>query len=278
MQSHASADLPAITGLTNGRPNPATASALDHKWKAALDFESMFLGQLMKGMRQTVSQDETTGPSSERQTFTEMLDQQYASLSARSKANLDPQAPERARSGTTHSLAAQVYRSMLRHDATTSTSIQPRPEIHNSPPVNDKPAKTKPLDEKTLTELANDAARRHGLPASLIRGVIQAESGGDSTAVSRAGAKGLMQLMDGTASDLGVTNSFDPVANVNGGARYLKELMIRFKGDITKALAGYNAGPGAVEKHAGVPPFPETKAYVKSVLNQMRHFEMRLGE
>jgi soluble lytic murein transglycosylase-like protein len=277
MQLHASADLPPTPGLPKSRTSAATASALDPKWKAALDFESMFLGQLMKGMRQTISQDETTGPSSERQTFTEMLDQQYASLSARSKANLDPQAPERARSGTTHSLAAQVYRSMLRHDATTSAPFQLHPEIP-SKPVNAPPSKTKPLDETTLAGLANDAARRHGLPASLIRSVIQAESGGDSTAVSRSGAKGLMQLMDGTASDLGVTDSFDPVANVNGGARYLKELMTRFKGDITKALAAYNAGPGAVEKHAGVPPFPETKAYVKTVLNRMRHFEKLLGE
>jgi len=112
----------------------------------------------------------------------------------------------------------------------------------------------------------HQAARKYNLPASLIRGVIRAESNFEVKAVSRAGAQGLMQLMPGTAKALGVENPFDIEQNIDGGARYLRKMLDSFGGDIKVALAAYNAGPKAVEKHGGVPPYDETQGYVKAIL------------
>ncbi|MFH0882762.1 MAG: transglycosylase SLT domain-containing protein [bacterium] len=109
-----------------------------------------------------------------------------------------------------------------------------------------------------------EAADRYGLEPELIYAVMQQESGGDTNAVSKSGAKGLMQLMDTTASDMGVDDSFNPRENILGGAKYLKEQLDRY-GDLDTALAAYNAGPGAVERYGGIPPYEETRKYVRNV-------------
>ena len=97
--------------------------------------------------------------------------------------------------------------------------------------------------------------------------MIHAESANNPRAVSRKGARGLMQLMPATASSLGVKNSFDPADNVDGGVRYLRELLLQYNGDAAKALAAYNAGPQRVQQYKGVPPYRETHAYVARVIN-----------
>lgn len=109
-----------------------------------------------------------------------------------------------------------------------------------------------------------EAARRNGISADLVHAVIRAESDYDPHCRSHAGAMGLMQLMPGTARALGVTDPWDAAQNVQGGARYLREQLDRF-GDISLALAAYNAGPGAVQRHGGIPPYAETQAYVRRV-------------
>lgn len=111
---------------------------------------------------------------------------------------------------------------------------------------------------------------KYGVSAELVKAVIQAESGYNPNAVSRAGATGLMQLMPGTAKHLKVSDSFDPRQNVDGGVRYLKFLLDTFKGDVTLALAAYNAGLNKVAKFGGVPPYEETRTYVSRVLSYMR--------
>ncbi|GAB4432495.1 MAG: hypothetical protein Kow0031_13870 [Anaerolineae bacterium] len=110
------------------------------------------------------------------------------------------------------------------------------------------------------------AANRHGLDEALLKAVVHAESGFSPTAISSAGAKGLMQLMDATAQTLGVTNSFDPAQNLEGGAKFLRQLLSRYHGNEVLALAAYNAGPGAVDKWGGVPPYQETQTYIPRIL------------
>lgn len=120
----------------------------------------------------------------------------------------------------------------------------------------------------SLREVAAAAARRHGLDPDLVMAVVSVESGFRPEAVSPKGARGLMQLMPGTAASLGVENAFDPAQNLDGGARHLGRLLALYGGDLRRALAAYNAGQGAVERHGGVPPYRETRAYVKKVLER----------
>ena len=110
------------------------------------------------------------------------------------------------------------------------------------------------------------AAAKYGVDASLVRAVVKNESGFDANATSPAGAQGLMQLMPATAAGLGVTNAYDPVQSIDAGTHYLKGQLDRFGGDVTKAVAAYNAGPTAVARYDGVPPYAETQAYVRRVL------------
>ena len=119
---------------------------------------------------------------------------------------------------------------------------------------------------QNLNEVINTISDRHHIDPDLINSVIHAESGFNPRAVSPKGARGLMQLMPQTASKLGVSNSFDPGANVEGGTRYLSELLERYNFDLIKALAAYNAGPGRVEQYRGVPPYYETRAYVAKIV------------
>jgi soluble lytic murein transglycosylase-like protein len=117
-----------------------------------------------------------------------------------------------------------------------------------------------------LEGLIGEMSSKYAVPDWVVRNVIRQESGGNPNATSPVGAQGLMQLMPGTAAGLGVTNAYDPRQNVEGGVKYLKQLMEQFGGDLTKTVAAYNAGPGAVMKYGGVPPYAETQTYVKRVL------------
>ena len=121
----------------------------------------------------------------------------------------------------------------------------------------------RPVD---LNEVVKEASGRYRLDPDLVNSVIKAESGFNVRATSRKGAQGLMQLMPGTASQLGVPNAYDPQANVEGGTKYLRELLERYNFDLIKALAAYNAGPRRVEQYGGLPPYYETHAYVARIV------------
>ncbi len=147
------------------------------------------------------------------------------------------------------------------------TSEIDRFEKDLAPPVL-APAIKVPVPERpqTLNEVIDTIGDRHHIDPDLINSVIHAESGFNARAVSPKGAQGLMQLMPHTASQLGVANAFDPKSNVEGGTRYLRELLERYNFDLVKALAAYNAGPHRVEQYRGVPPYYETRAYVASII------------
>ena len=122
--------------------------------------------------------------------------------------------------------------------------------------------------QPTLNEVVSAASDKHQIDPDLITSVIHAESAFNPRARSPKGALGLMQLMPGTASKLGVTNAYDPAANVNGGTQYLRELLVKYDGDLIKALAAYNAGPGRVQQYNGVPPYHETRSYVARIVRE----------
>jgi len=198
------------------------------KLKVAQDFEAMFIHQMLKSMRNTVPKDEDM--STGRRIFTEMLDEQIANTASRTG---------------NFGLAKMIYKELTGQD------------------TNQNPAK---VSEAQVENWVNEASESLKVDKSLIKAVIRQESGGNSLARSEKGAKGLMQLMDPTAKEMGVINSFNGRENIMGGTRYLKQMLARFNGDESKALAAYNAGPGAVEQYGGIPPFKETENYVKKVL------------
>lgn len=151
----------------------------------------------------------------------------------------------------------------------------PRRQIPEAP-APAEPASSGPADEVAGTASAHKyrsaidrAAQATGLDPALIEAVIAAESAGDPAAVSRAGAKGLMQLMDSTAADYGVSDAFDPDQNILAGSSFLGDLLERFGGDLRLALAAYNAGPATVERYGGIPPWPETRDYVEAVAERL---------
>ena len=119
-----------------------------------------------------------------------------------------------------------------------------------------------------INELIDKYANQNGLDADFVKAVINQESGFNPNATSKCGAMGLMQLMPGTAKGLGVTNAYDPEQNIQGGTKYLKGLLDRFDNNKSLALAAYNAGPNAVKKYGGIPPYQETQNYVKNVLGK----------
>lgn len=187
-----------------------------------------------------------------------MLDTGYRILAERHEVTGDTVRLFTADGGTLDVPASQV----IQYETVAQTAEPPKAVPAVSEP---RPA------PKTVSELVDDFAGRNGLPASLIHSVISAESNYDADAVSHKGAVGLMQLMPGTAAELDVADSTNPEQNIRGGTSYLKLMLDRYQGSpdqIALALAAYNAGPGAVDRHNGVPPYAETRLFVRKVLRR----------
>src|SRR6202789_2009613 len=142
----------------------------------------------------------------------------------------------------------------------------PKPAAIPPPPVSAQ-ISASPTKEEMRQMLAN-AGTAHNIDEDLLASIVRAESGGQVRAVSRTGAKGLMQLMPGTANAMGVNDAFQPLQNIAGGTAYLDTLLIRYHDNVALALAAYNAGPGAVDKYHGIPPYRETREYVARVIRE----------
>ncbi len=265
------ASHPPTSPAANAGPKAAAGSSAAEmqRWKTSLDFQTMFLTQLYKSMRQTVDHSDLTQPSFARNMFTDMFDQDVAAAPASSPLTSGLAGLTAAQNGTSNSLAAEIYRSLRQSGRTlTPTDIAglkgaPTPAVPSSGGAALPPAQLNPLVQA--------ASQQYDVPADLLRSVIHAESAGDPAAVSSKGAKGLMQLTDTTSAAMGVANPFDPLQNVMGGARYLRTLLDRYHGNEGLALAGYNAGPATVDRFGGIPPYPETQDYVSRVLQMRNH-------
>jgi soluble lytic murein transglycosylase-like protein len=152
----------------------------------------------------------------------------------------------------------------------------PKPVASETPNAGAPPAVPEKLTEADLQPMLTKAGTTYNLDSDLLASVVRQESGGHSRAVSRAGAQGLMQLMPGTASELGVADSFAPGENIQGGTAYLDTLLKRYKDNLALALAAYNAGPAAVDRWHGIPPYRETRAYVARVIREYnRRYALR---
>jgi soluble lytic murein transglycosylase-like protein len=158
-------------------------------------------------------------------------------------------------------------------DAAEIVSVDLVPDPSSAPSA--APAAEPKLTETDIHQLIHQAGAQHNLDVDLLASVVRAESGGNVHAISRTGARGLMQLMPGTAAELGVTDSFRADQNINGGTAYLDTLLIRYHDHLALALAAYNAGPAAVDKYHGVPPYRETRVYVARVIREFNRRKQR---
>ena len=168
-------------------------------------------------------------------------------------------------------LFATLLQAALGGGTTTSQGLTSQlKDLPTTAPVKGYPLASAPQAKSgnvgSIDNVIYSMAQKYGVDPTLIQQVVKAESGFNSKATSPAGAMGLMQLMPGTAASYGVQNSFDMTQNLDGGTHFLKDLLDRFKGSVPLSLAAYNAGPSAVEKYQGIPPYKETQAYVQKVM------------
>jgi Soluble lytic murein transglycosylase and related regulatory proteins (some contain LysM/invasin domains) len=233
--------------------------------KVSQEFESIFTTMMLKSMRSATAPQEDENQflpqSLGEKIYTEMLDEEYGKIASKQG---------------TIGLANLILKQIQKDGSASTASLQMLKGLKSQPWMLDKqfiPSSGASVSKDATASVAqwapyiSAASKQYNVDPHLIAAIISQESGGNPNAVSPKGAKGLMQLMDSTASTMGVTRPFAPQSNIMGGTKYLKQLLDKFNGDEALALASYNAGPAAVEQYNGVPPYNETERYVTSVLS-----------
>ncbi len=291
---------------------PGTAAPLDDRAKARLqkaarEFESMFMSYMLKSMRSSMSKEEMFGDSFGGDVMEGMFDVELARQMSRT-SNLGigemlyrkmtgeplprsaPHTPSASAPAVPAAAAAPAAPPVVPAAAEKPDLPPPAPAKKPDlppPAAAVPPARPAPepapaprtsqarIDQRLdpYRPIIQAAAEQHSVSSNLLKAVIASESAGNPRAHSPANAKGLMQLVDTTAAAMGVRDVWDPRQNIFGGAKYLQQLLERFGGNLEQAVASYNAGPGAVEKHGGIPPFAETRAYVSRVMKYLHYFE-----
>lgn len=233
--------------------------------KAAKEFESLLTSMMLKSMNKT-----TGGMLGEEgygnDTFDTIFEQKISSFMSDSKDL---------------GVARMLYKKITGEDLEIKPSFGnaipakkisgPKADVKTNPAVSPSGSAVDRLNQ--FEQIIDEAARKFDVDKNIIKSVIMTESAANHKAVSPARAKGLMQLMDTTAVDMGVKNAFDPKQNINGGTKYLAQMLKQYDGDLKLALAAYNAGPQNVNKYNGVPPFEETKNYITKVMSYLNHFK-----
>jgi Rod binding domain-containing protein len=237
------------TQIGASTPKPSTETE-KKAWKTSQDFEAILLRQIFQSMRKATEIMSENDGDEKIAADTQMQDMAWDGL-----------ADQIAHEGG-FGLAKMIYPKMLEDGQ--NGPILPRPSAPSAPRAAKTAYSGSRATPATLEDAIQKASKDSGLDSTLIRAVIHTESGGNFAAVSPKGAIGPMQLMPATAAELGV-DPHDPVQNILGGSRYLAALRKQF-GDDRLALAAYNAGPSAVQRHGGIPPYPETQAYVRKVI------------
>jgi len=232
--------------LTNIQSPKQVNTPKDPKlWQAVQDFKSIMIYQMIKSMRSAIPQSDLTESGPGKNIFMSLFDEEVAQKIAHQQND---------------SLSEKLYRQL------SGDWIQPSEKPIPANPLKLEYFKRNPVNRMNRYQsIIEEASAKFNVDKNLISAVIMQESGVDPHAVSSKGAKGLMQLMPETAEDLKVVDVKNPRENIFGGTKYLRKLIDLYDGNISLALAGYNAGPGAVEKYNGIPPYSETQNYVKRV-------------
>ncbi|HEX2962047.1 MAG: transglycosylase SLT domain-containing protein [Bacteroidota bacterium] len=263
--------------ITN-RYSPAEKEKLA---KASRDFESLLTSMMLKSMTKTTSGlfgDESYGGD----TFETLFEGELSSyISKNQSLGVAAKLYKKLTGEDLETGAGLPVKKVSDHNASSKTNpTEDGSSGSDAKPIHIKGANNNPAVEPSqssmnrigkLDEVIEQASKDFGVDSNIIRSVILAESAGNAKARSVSNAKGLMQLMDSTASSMGVKNVWDPKENIYGGTKYLAGLLRQYNGELKLALAAYNAGPGNVEKYNGVPPFNETRNYISRVMGYLKH-------